>query len=383
MVKAKTMKKNVRKAPMKNQKRQKQVQFSNVSRIDTAPVAIGNSIRGSKPVITNSADGCRVVGRDFVFESKATIAAINNWSLIGGMPVTPSVLATSSLRSYAQLFSKYKINRLAFHYVTSSPTTQSGDILFYYEHDRNGPMIDYTNNSFLPFVLSDANTVLGPQWQNHTAIVKPVMDWNTTDYGMSTDLNEESDGSMFLFSKTSSANSPGYVLVDFDITFKEMCVNPRAGILPITRGLWNYLTVGGTLLVVTTASSFSPTIQGNNQDGTASAVPNGALPGDIYKVVFAVTNSTLSNVAWTNVTPANLVDYSINGSQVSTTIDDGFTCYGLLNAASTSMTFYPTLEGAKTATSQFRYGVAATISFNLNLMISYVGNVNVNSQSSY
>jgi hypothetical protein len=368
----------------KSKQKGKKVGFGPISTINTAPVAIGNSIRGSKPVVINSANGCRVVGRDFAFEAKATVAAATGWSCIGGMPITPAVLATSALRSYSQLFANFKINRLAVHYITSSPTSQAGDVLFYYERERQSPMVDFTSSSFLPFVLSDPNTVIGPQWQNHSIVIDPVKEWKNTNYGLSDDLNEESTGSVFLFSKTNAANSPGYILIDFDITFKEMSINPRAGIIPITRGLWNYVTFGKTAFAVTTATNFTGVVQGNNPDGTVSAMPTGAVAGDLYKIVFLVTNSTVSgtNAAWTNVTTANLLQFNSNATLTATTVDDGFTAYGLWEG--TNMFFFTNLEMAKVSSgNNLRYGVAATVTWNLCTMISYVGSMSANTQSSY
>lgn len=375
MARARAMKRSNRSGSGRNK-------FGPVSTINTAPVAIGNSIRGSKPQVSYSADGCRVVGRDFCFELKSTGATITGWSLIGGMPITPSVLATSSLRSYSQMFSKFKVNRMAFHYITSSPTTQAGDIMFYYERDRNGPAVDQTSNSFLPYVLSDPSTIIGPQWNNHTMMIKPVADWNSTNYGMTTDLNEESDGSIFVYSKTNSANSPGYILVDFDITFKEMCVNPRAGLLPVTRGLWNYLTLGVTSTAVTTTTAASLTVQGLNPDGGASTIPSGTAVGDIFKIIFQVTNSTLANAAWTNATTANVLAYRPASTLIATTVDDGFTCYGLATSA-TVLVLYPTLEAAKASNNYMVWGVAATVTVNICTLVSFVGSTSTNLQSSY
>ena len=97
--------------------------------------------------------------------------------------------------------------------------------MFYYERDPSSPMADYTSSNFLPFVLSDPNTVIGPQWTNHSMLVNPTADWKTTLFGNQVDLEEQTAGSLFLFSKTSSANSPGYILIDYDISFKELAVN--------------------------------------------------------------------------------------------------------------------------------------------------------------
>jgi len=358
--------------------------FGPVTTINTAPVAIGNSVRGSKPVVVNSANGCRVIGRDFAFEAKATVAAATGWSLIGGMPITPAVLTTSSLRSYAQLFSNFKINSLVVHYITSSPTSQAGDVMFYYERERNSPMIDFTNNSFLPFVLSDPSTIIGPQWNNHSMSIEPVKEFKNTNYGLSMDLNEESAGSFFLFSKTNSANSPGYILIDFDITFKEMCVNPRAGVIPMTRGLWNYLTIGKSAVSTTAGvTSITGIATGNNPDGTATALPSGTITGDIFKCVALVTNSTVSgvNAAWTSVTASTLFDYYVNGA-TAVVIDDGFTFYATYDG--TSFLLYPSLETAKTISSPaFRYGATGTLTWALCCMVSVVGQINSNQQSSY
>jgi hypothetical protein len=377
--------KGKRKGPKRamGKKSKRPARFGPVTTISTAPVAIGNSVRGSQPQVTNSANGCRVIGRDFAFEAKATVAAANGWSLIGGMPLTPAVLATSSLRSYAQMFSNFKINRLVVHYITSSPTSQAGDIMFYYERERNSPMVDFTNSGFLPFVLSDPNTVIGPQWQNHSVMIDPVKEWKNTNYGLQSDLNEESVGSVFLFSKTNSASSPGYLLVDFDITFKEMCVNPRAGIIPITRGLWNYTTFGSTASAVSLGGGYLATLVGSNPDGTAATLPPGSQNGDIYKTVFLVTNSTVSgtNAAWTNVTTANLLAYSNNATTTPVTIDDGFTCYALL--VSNTFIMYPSLEAAKTQSGSLKFGVTATITYALCAMVSLVATNNTNSQSAY
>jgi hypothetical protein len=378
------MNKQKQRMPVRKAKVQRRASFGPVSTINTAPVAIGNSVRGSKPLVTNSVNGCRVVGRDFAFECKATVAAATNWSLIGGMPVTPSVLTTSSLRSYAQLFSKFKVNRLVVHYITSSPTSQAGDVLFYYERDRNGPMIDFTSNSFLPYVLSDPATVIGPQWNNHSMMIDPIKEFRSTNYGVTTDMNEESAGSIFIFSKTNSVNSPGYILIDFDITFKEMNVNPRAGVLPITRGVWNYVTIGRTATAVTTSTNFTGAVQGNNPDGTSTS-PTGVVTGDIFKVIALVTNSTVSgtNASWTSTTTANLIDYNTGSSLASVTIDDGFTMYSVWDGS--SFNFWPTLEAAKSfsTSTQFRYGVAATVTWNLCIFISLVGQTNSQTQASY
>lgn len=364
--------------------------FGPVSTVNTAPVAIGNSIRGAKASVTSSVDGARVVGRDFAFNLSATAHNVNGWELVGGMPLTPCVLPSSVLRNYAQMFQYFKINKATLHYITSSATSQTGDVMFYYERDRKQPMVDYTNSSFLPFVLSDSNTVIGPQWTNHTIFIDPVKEWRTTAYALNSDLNEDAMGTVLMFSKTSTSSSPGYILIDYDISFKGMSVNPRAGQLPIARGQVSQIAIGesGTAVAAGVSNLTSLDIRGYTLAGGASAAPNNNSAGDIYKATFCVTSSLILNT-WTNVTAANLLT-SPTSFDAAITVDDGFTaylaCYDVTQGGGevTEWALYPTLENAILLSGAFKYGVTATVTFALICNIQLVfSRANSLLQSSY
>jgi hypothetical protein len=333
--------------------------------VNTAPVAIGNSIRGSKSRVTNTANGVRVVGRDFGFALAATGSTVTDWSLVGGMPITPAVLPSSILRNYCQMFGHFKVNSLTAHYITSSPTSQAGDVMFYFERDRKAPLMDYTNSSFLPFVLSDPMTVIGPQWTNHSLEVEPVPEWKTTTFAINSDLNEDAAGTIFFFSKTNATNSPGYVLFDYDISFRDMSVNPRAGQLPVSRGQCNIITIGYTAQNNTTGLTLLTglVVQGIGLGGAVGNMPTGSQPGDIFKLTLAATSS-LSLNTWTTVTLANLLVDS-GAVDVPITVDDGFTMYGRWadttpgGGSVPTMSLFPTIESAlsaNTATGAYRAG---------------------------
>ncbi len=360
--------------------------FGPVSAINTAPVSVGNSVRGSKPRITQTTNGARVVGRDFAFALSGTAAAVTNWELIGGMPLTPCALPSSVLRNYCQMFQKFKVNRVIVHYITSSPTSQAGDVLFYYERDALAPMCDYSNSSFLPFVLSDVNTVIGPQWTNHSILVNPTPDWKTTLYGNQSDLNEDKAGTIFMFSKTNAANSPGYVLIDYDISFKELSVNPRAGTLPIARAQSSFVCFTSPTTMSAGSAAIWTITTGKTIANTTSAAPTGASLGDIYKCRLQITASTQVNAAWaggtTTPTTSNLLQYG--GTNKAITLDDGFTVYALQYTA-TNWYFYATLEEAVTVSNALEWQTAqiATTTVNICGEMQFVRNVNDLTQSSY
>jgi hypothetical protein len=358
--------------------------FGPVSAINTAPVSVGNSVRGSQPRVTQSIDGACIVGRDFAFALSASASTVTGWEVIGGMPLTPCAFPSSILRNYCQMFSKFKVNKCTIHYITSSPTSQAGDVLFYYERDRMAPFPDYSNSSFLPFVLSDDHTIIGPQWTNHSMLIKPVAEWKSTLYGNQTDINEDASGSFFLFSKTNAANSSGYLLIDYDISFKEMAVNPRAGTLPIARAQSTFVCMDpGSALTTGSVPTFT-LVQGKTVANVTSTVPTGWTTGDIYKVVLQITASQQVNATWAGVgttpTTANLLRYEDN---TTITVDDGFTCY-LLATSTTSGILYATLEGAVTGTKPLEAGVTSTSTVvGICAEIQLVRNVDALTQSAY
>lgn len=370
--------------------RPKQQSAGAVTAINTAPVSIGNSVRGSEPRITHAKDGARVVGRDFAFSLGSTAASVVGWELIGGMPISPCVLVSSGLRSYSQLCQFFKVNRFVIHYITSSTTAQAGDVVFYYNRDPSNPFLDYTNSAFLPTVLSDSHTVLGPQWTNHSAMLNCDGKWRSTAFGMNADLSEDRAGEIFLLSKTSSANSPGVILIDYDITFKNMVQNPRAGLLPVARALTTYGCLTSPATAPAAGNAWSFTINtGKCVDATTAVVPTGFINGDVYKCILQVTSSTLSglNAAWNGSvvpTTANIMRWG--DSNTDFTIDDGNTFYAKWSSSST-VKLFPTMEEAVTETGaiEITNTLAGATSVNLNIccVLMLVRNVNDYTQNKY
>ncbi len=308
---------------------------------------------------------------------------MTGWELIGGMPLTPCVLASSSLRSFTQSYANFKINRVIFHYVTSSPTSQAGDVLFYYNRDRLAPVPDFSNSNFLPFVLSDSKTVLGPQWTNHSALVTPAPDWKSTSYALQNDLNEDCTGELMFFSKTNAVNSPGYIIMDYDITFRELAVNPRAGSLPVARGLYTQTALGCNTISATagstSVSSSNFIVRGTSISNSPAALPTGIQAGDIFKCVVSATATSALNT-FTGCTLANLWRFADDNS-TAYTIDDGFTFYVAYDG--TGFRPSPTYADAMTAGRAFVYGVTGTLTYALCVNMTLVGVTTGAAQASY
>lgn len=328
--------------------------------IRTAPVSIGNTVRGSKATTKQIKNGLRVVGRDFAFALSGSASTVTSWAQVGGMPITPSVLTSSNLRSFCQMYAFFKINKIKFHYITSSPTSQAGDILFYYARTNMAPNPDTSNSGFLPFVLSDPNTTIGPQWSNAVMDVIPVNDWKSTDYANSvSDIDEVTAGVLNFYSKTNATSSPGYVLMEYDISFKELSVNPRAGQLPVIRGQISQICLN-LYATVTQYSAVWLGLGTNDVSGVAAALPSGTTAGDIFRFVLnaSASGAVISGNTVTGTPTPTLANILFNSTSSTAgignaiTLDDGFVLYLRYGqGAGTFFGAYATLQAAQNGAS--------------------------------
>jgi hypothetical protein len=346
--------------------------FGPVSAIDTAPVAIGNSVKGSSARIIQAKNGVTVKSRDFMFPAIGT-GAVLTWTLCGGTPITPAVFSDSTLRQYMQMYQKFRWKYLCVHYITSSATTATGDVMFYHQKNRESVFLNQTSTQLLPFVLNDDDTVIGPQWTNHSACLHVTGKWKSTDYGMTSELEMYADGDLFLLSKTSTTDSPGYILFDYEVEFQEQQISPRLLSLPLPRAQWSQFNVAkSATAVVSNSTTFNVPNSGSNLSGTSSTVPAGLASGDVYKIIIDVTNS--SPATWIGATVSNLMLVNSPTGFTGFTLQDGTTLYASFDGS--AFTFYPNPEAAFNQSAGFiRYGVTATVTFNLQVWMSLIGTV--------
>lgn len=349
--------------------------FGPVATIDTAPVSIGNSVAGSAPVVVPIADGINIKGRDFLTTLDATATSVLGWTLVGGSPIIPHALVSSMLKSYAGIYSGFVVRGIAFHFITACSTSVQGDIMFYIGKSRAAPGIKFSSTNFMSVVLSDHNTIIGPLWKNHSAVYYPMLKAYSTDILNDEQLMSQGPGELFVYTKTNTAQVPGYVLMDYDIDFVGMQVNVKALTFPISRLKYQQLAISVTALAVTSASDFATTLTGTLLDGTTASIPSTFVVGDVYKAIMNVSVATL-----TNCNTTNLLQYETNtGSTLvgtAVTVADGFTMYGVYYTTN-AMLWYPTFDMAmaQSASVNYNYGVTATVTVNIPIYVSLVGSV--------
>jgi hypothetical protein len=191
--------------------------------------------------------------------------------------------------------------------------------MFYVGKSRASALLDTSNPNFMSVVLSDPNTCIGPLWKNTSATYVPVFKTYSTDIFNDEDLRSEGPGELFMYTKNSAAvtqGSPGYVVVDFDITFKTLQVNIRELTFPMNRLKYNQYGMGYNVPVgFTQGNEAVVQTRGALLDGSFSSITSDPAVklGDVFKLVFV--GAAAQYVA---VGPSNLFQYGIRQGLEST-----------------------------------------------------------------
>ncbi len=312
-----------------------------ITTIDTAPVSIGNSYRGAAPVVVPTKDGVRVRGRDYFFTLASVSSGVStNWVMVGAAPLTPACMAASVLRAYCIGYAEYRFHSTTFHYITTAATSAQGSVLMYVNKERDGPGLNSASTNFLPVVLSDHNTVISPLWTNTSASFMPITEWLQTECGNDEPLKHQAAGELLVYTRSSSTTSPGFILMDYDISFRIMQTNPKSLTFPMPRMKYTQVNLSSSASVtVLTAASFNWNIGTLLDNVTLSSAPVGVSRGDVYKFIFNASNSSFNGAS--NTTLIRQTFFAGNTAPV--TINDGFTMYIVVGGADQLSLLFPQL----------------------------------------
>ncbi len=357
--------------------------FGVVGRLATAPVNIGTTIRSVPLTVKQGRDSVILTGRDFVGTLLGVDTTWNSWVFSGGFPVSPSALTASAMKGYFQTYQVFKVRRLVLHYISSSPTSASGDILMLHHDNRGGPYVDHTSSNFMSYALSTPSAILGPQWLNKSVeVVGPdTYGWIQTDLFNAEDVEHQAAGEVLVYTKNTTngaqADAPGYLLIDYEIEFGKRMVNPRTVSLPTTLGKIWVTSANVSGVAVTGATILTFPFGGVTYDGTTGVAPAGIATGQIYKIGCDTSKSS----AWTNVSVNTLAvntsarndaGLTINTQQVVFKV--GMTLYGMYDSGTNSLVIYQNYDAAL-AGNALRYGTSATVSWTMPFWMSLVGSV--------
>lgn len=322
-----------------------------------------------------------------MFPLSAVVSAITDWVMVGGCPLIPHAFVASIMRSYASIYAEFVVHGLTFHYVTASPTNAVGDVMFYVNKDRGAALLDTTNTNFMSVVLSDPHTVLGPLWHNHSATYRPVFKTYPTSILNGEDIRTQGPGELFMYMKTSAGStlgSAGYVLVDFDISFLTLQVNPRELSFPLTRLKYNQYGINFPTGGIVAGTAWNAATNGARTDGTTSYIysDSATKQGDVFKVVLMPDYGQYNNISAATLTRATMKAGGAAFTNVSVNLDDGYTVYAVLYAppsdgVTAGVLFYPSYDAAMAQSVDcLEYAQTGTVTYNIPAWWSLVGNVN-------
>lgn len=274
--------------------------FQGVTEVDTAPVALGNTLRSVPPKVSVSGGIVNVIGRDFVMPIAGISSNFSTWALSGGMPLTPAALVTSVLKSYFAAYQQYKFKKVNVHFITSSPTSLSGDLVLLHHLNRGGPKVNHNSPNFLAYALSSRSAVLGAQWNNHSMVIPTATDWLSTDILNAEDLQHQSYGEILVYTRGTTngsvADSPGYLVIDYEIDFRSMMVNPRVNTLPSSLFKWFNLGLStGSISPLQGSRVIYTGFSAINYPFTSSSSPSGSATGLIYQTIIDLDVSSNPN----------------------------------------------------------------------------------------
>lgn len=342
----------------------------------TAPVSYGATLGGSRTISRRTKSGHIVVGREFLGAAYDT-KAVTSWSMALGAPLTPVSFVDSMLRQYGAMYNYFRWRKLRVHYVTTSPTSTAGSIMLYYNKDRASTYINQTSANLMPFVLSDPHTTISPQWQNFSVDLECDSAWKRLDYGLTDDSTHYCAGEVFLLSKTAAnSDSPGMLLMEYEIEFKDENLTPR--LLQWPQPTINYVPYTFAIPVSTAGNAVTMLLAST---GVMGANTNYVQQGGIYKVILDVSNSVLAGTT-PAVTSTSLFKYPTGSGTTNANLVDGTTLYAV-NGPS-NVEFFTNLSDAYVNNSpvQWQTTITATVStavlFTWFSLVGYVGNAATN-----
>jgi len=296
-----------------------------------APASIGSALRGSIPTISKVGNGTRVVARDLVSVLSAT--ASSDMELVACVELNPCYFSNAYMTNFAKMYSKFQFNAVTAHFVTDLPTSQQGTVILTYRQNINDPHYRWTTNTFYQKVMTTPGSQIGSMWVNHS--MTPKLDRSIKDVDLKTSLdpNDGSSGAIFVYMKYDGVAVPGYIVLDYDITFTQMAQQARISHIPYPQGNWLKHNYNDDVLP---AAGVQVTID-------CSTIP-GLKEGSVWKLILDVSKYVFEGGATATTFFKRETFSTITASILPETIADGFTCYA--RAYTGHFLLYPTYKSA-------------------------------------
>lgn len=305
----------------------------------SVPVSYGSQFRSKSPVVSRSVNGARIHGTDFLNTVEGQ--GVSSFGLGKAAVLSPAYMASTVLGNLARSFERYKFNKLRIHYVPKVATSVTGQIILCSQKSVSEPGLQPESGTFLNRAMSQGNAVFSTLWSPCSIDIDCPAEWKLVDPAITADPDDSIWEELQVYTQISVAAQVGYLLMEYDISFKEPIYQPHSTQIPISTGPG---------LRITLADGASTA-----NDDWILTEPAGALGlasvanGTIYRGVFDIQGS----VAATGATFSNLLLFTTTYRTNTTTLASsstnapmigGMTLYFVV--VGTTLYAYMTLEAA-------------------------------------
>lgn len=303
------------------------------------PTALGTVYNaGATRSVQQTRNGIRVTGVDLV--TTLLGHSSGQWNLVGALELSPAYFTGTMLGEYSRLFERFKIVNLAVEYRPCLSTAVSGELMLTYLPNPYESTRATNTSAFVPGAMSAQGSVMGPIWQPLTLRPSIGAGIKFVDPAFVTDIKETTSGTVYCYSNTATAGSPGYLSIRYTLEFTEPVLSIRRAYLPFPVA-WHAMSIADTTapavgapVILTVTGSYGYAI--------------GGLVKIIYKSAGSVINSDLAintlGVNWSFPLRDGLVMWGIFSS--SANLHVYLTHASALSASDTNRLTYIAAGGA-------------------------------------
>jgi hypothetical protein len=320
-----------------------------------APVSVGTSIRAIKPVMSRNVEGGHIRGKDFLGTVEGF--GVATFGLGKSALLNPAYFFSTFLGNFARSYEKYRWNSLRIHYVPKVATSAIGQLVMCSQRSVTEPGLRPEAGTFLNRAMSQGNAAFSPLWTGSYIDIDTDGEFRLVDPTSSADLDDAIHEELQVYCQTSVSGQVGYLIAEYDISFKEPIFQPHSTSIPISTG-------PGMRVVLTDAAGINSNLDDWNLVDSFGLLGLGTIPnGTIYRGVFDLqgssppTGGTFANSFAINL-ETKATTSTVTRTPVPLPLVGGTTLYFLVEA--TNLKVYSSLEGAIANTDQIFFRLATT-----------------------
>lgn len=307
----------------------------------TAPISIGTVTRNFAPKVTRSNNSANIVGKDFIGTVEGQ--GVSTFGLGKSALLSPAYFNSTILGNICRSYEHYRFNRLRVHYVPKVATTAVGQLILCSQHSVSEPGLQPEAGTFLQRAMSQGNASFSPLWTPNYIDINTDSQWRLVDPATTVDLDDCILEELQVYTQVSASAQVGYLIAEYDISFKDSIYQPHASQIPFPTG-------PGVRAVLTDALAVNAIGDDWILNDPTSALALGSTGnGTIFRAVFDLPGSLAAAPATFNNQLNAGIYYRTNTTTVSNTtsthqLTGGRTIY--LAVVGSSVYCYTSIEAA-------------------------------------